>query len=108
METQPFQDVVAHWSALVENFTTSSTGFYQAVEEGIRRRQVPGVETSHIDWSEGGILSPNREYLRVAGDRHHVDICAAPFGTGYFFSSWTRPHSRCARAAGARRASSGS
>ena len=42
-----------------------------------------------MQWSEGGVLSPNREYLRVEGDRHSFDMCAAPFGTGYFFSSWT-------------------
>lgn len=36
--------------------------------------------------SEGGLLSAKREYLRLKRERLVFDICAAPFGTGYFFS----------------------
>jgi hypothetical protein len=33
------------------------------------------------------LLSTNREYLRLTRERLVFDICAAPFGTGFFFSS---------------------
>jgi len=32
----------------------------------LARRQVPGLEMSRVDFSEGGILSANREYLRMS------------------------------------------
>jgi hypothetical protein len=82
------ESVVAHWSKLIENFETSSTEFYTSVERALDSRRVPGLQTSRVTWSEGGLLAPDRIYLRVTGNRHVFDICAAPFGTGYFFSSW--------------------
>jgi hypothetical protein len=81
-------EVVAHWNKLVENFETSPLEFYAGVEKALERRQVPGLTTSRVAWNEGGTLCPKREYLRITGDRHVFDICAAPFGTGFFFSSW--------------------
>ena len=33
-----------------------------------------------------GLLSAKRQYLRLRRERLAFDICAAPFGTGYFFS----------------------
>ena len=36
----------------------------------------------------GGILSAKREYLRVRRKELAYDICGAPFGNGFFFSSW--------------------
>jgi hypothetical protein len=35
---------------------------------------------------EGGLLSARRQYLRLKRERLVFDICAAPFGTSYFFS----------------------
>jgi hypothetical protein len=34
------------------------------------------------------VLSVNREYLRIRRGPHAFDVCAAPFGTGFFVSSW--------------------
>jgi hypothetical protein len=80
--------VVSHWHKLIENFQTSATGFYDEVEEALEERNIAGLKTSRVDWNEGGVLSPRREYLRVYGEHHCFDVCAAPFGNGYFFSSW--------------------
>jgi hypothetical protein len=41
---------------------------------------------SRIEFSEGGLLSDKREYLRMSRERLVFDVCAAPFGTAYFFS----------------------
>lgn len=81
-------DALAHWNQLIENFHTSPREYYDAVEQALDRRRIPGFKTSHVRWSEGGLLSPNREYLRVTGDRYRFDVCAAPFGSGVFFSTW--------------------
>jgi hypothetical protein len=88
MAREPLQDVVAHWSTLVEDLQTSPMDFYSSVEKALDRRKLPGLKVSRVVWSEGGVLSPDREYLRITGERHSFDVCAAPFGTGFFFSSW--------------------
>lgn len=80
--------VISHWYHLVENFNTSGLDFYAAVETAVKARQVPDLEISRVEWSEGGVLSAKREYLRVQRGKLAFDICAAPFGTGFFFSWW--------------------
>ena len=79
-------DVIDHWYALVPGFTTSTKEFYEAIEKELRERQAPGLEIFHVDFAEGGALSQKREYLRMTRERLVFDICAAPFGTAYFFS----------------------
>lgn len=80
--------VLSHWYKLIENFQASPKAFYSAVEEALKRREIPDAATSRFDCKEGGLHTSKREYLRVKRGRHRVDICAAPFGTGFFFSSW--------------------
>jgi hypothetical protein len=79
-------DVIDHWYALVPGFNSSTKDFYEAVEKELKDREVPGLEIFHVDFAEGGIISNKREYLRMTRERLVFDICAAPFGTSYFFS----------------------
>jgi hypothetical protein len=79
-------DVTEHWYALVPGFNTSTKDFYTAVETELKAREVPGLEIVHVDFAEGGALSSQREYLRMTRERLVFDICAAPFGTAFFFS----------------------
>ena len=79
-------DVLNHWYSLVPNFNTSTKEFYEVVEKELKDREVPGLEMSRVEFSEGGLLSDKREYLRMIRERLVFDICAAPFGTAYFFS----------------------
>jgi hypothetical protein len=81
-------DVISHWHHPIENFQTSPLEFYAAVEQALQPRQIPDISTSRVDWKEGGLLSARREYLRVQRGKLAFDVCAAPFGTGFFFSSW--------------------
>lgn len=62
--------------------------FYASVEEAIERRGVREATLSRVDWREGGVLTAKREYLRVRRGSHVFDICGAPFGNGFFVSSW--------------------
>ena len=84
----PTSAVLSHWHRLIENLETSSLEFYAAVETAIGRREVPQANPSRVDWREGGMLSARRGYLRVSRGRHRFDICAAPFGSGFFVSWW--------------------
>ena len=88
MAKTPQDNVVAHWHKLIENLQVSSKEFYTAVQAGLSRRRVPALKTRVVVRNEGGILSPRREYLRMTDGRVAFDLCAAPFGTGFFFSWW--------------------
>ena len=80
-------EVVAHWHHSVENFSTSSLEFYAAVKAELETAKAP-VRFEEIEWNEGGLLSAKRRYLRIEFNRFVFDLCAAPFGTSYFFSWW--------------------
>lgn len=82
------QHVISHWYLLIEDFETSALEFYTAVEEALRERQVPDITLSRVSWQEGGVATAKREYLRIERSRLAFDVCAAPFGNGYFFSWW--------------------
>ena len=78
-------DVLSHWYIPVPNFNASTVEFYTAVEKELNEQKVPGLEISRVDFSEGGLLSDKRTYLRMTRERLVFDICAAPFGTNYFY-----------------------
>jgi hypothetical protein len=80
--------VFAHWHKLVENFEVSPLEFYEAVEAAVRKREVPDMRASRIEYHESGVLSALRIYQRIERKKLAFDICAAPFGTGFFFSWW--------------------
>lgn len=81
-------NVVAHWGLLREGFHTSSLNFYDAVETAVTQRRIPDLAVSRVTHRESGILSAKREYLRFVRNNLRFDLCAAPFGTGFFFSWW--------------------
>lgn len=81
-------EVISQWSTLIENLETSPMGFFESVEAGITKRCIPEVQLSRVDHHESGIFSPKREYMRVTRDKLIFDICASPYGTGFFVSYW--------------------
>lgn len=79
-------DVISHWYVLIPSFQGSTQDFYTAIEQRLKDMEVPGLEINRVEFSEGGPLSAKREYLRMSRERLVFDVCAAPFGTSYFFS----------------------
>lgn len=79
-------DVLSHWYTPVPNFAASTSDFYAAIEKELKDQKVPGLEILRVDFSEGGMLSDKRTYLRMTRERLVFDICAAPFGSNYFYS----------------------
>jgi hypothetical protein len=79
--------IISHWHRLVVDLKASSIEFYSRLESVLRERQVPAMASRHFEWHEGGPFSPKRRYLRFLRERTVFDVCAAPFGTG-FFVSW--------------------
>lgn len=86
--------VEGHWHGYIDDFSTSSLDFYELVKGGIARREIPDLNISEVEWSQGGLGAGRRVYLRVSRESLNFDICAAPFGTGYFFSWWLARISR--------------
>lgn len=82
-------EVLQHWISFAGGFSMSSQEFYVAVEKELANQKIPGMEMSKIQYSEGGLLSDNRVYLRMIRERLAFDLCAAPFGTNFFFSCRT-------------------
>ena len=81
-------DAISHWHQLFENFEASSLEFYGSLENAVKARSVPELHSARIEHKEGGLASAKREYLRMHRGKHAFDICAAPFGTGFFVSWW--------------------
>jgi hypothetical protein len=80
--------VLSHWNHFFDGLSSSSQAFYQTVESAVKARELPDIKVDRVDFREGGIFSAKREYLRVEHKELLFDVCAAPFGTGYFFSWW--------------------
>lgn len=79
--------VLSHWHHPFESVPFSSQELYAAVEAAMKAKEI-NLATSRISYAQGGILSPNREYLRIQYNEFVYDICAAPFGKRYFVSWW--------------------
>jgi hypothetical protein len=79
-------EVLDHWIAFADGFHVPVREVYDALEAELKARQVPGLEAARIEFAEGGLLSEKRIYLRLLRERLVFDVCAAPFGTGFFFS----------------------
>jgi hypothetical protein len=79
-------EVSSHWGTTLESLHFSAQEFYAKVEGAIHARQWPGVELLRVMHSEAGLLSHQREYLRVVRQRQVFDICASTFGKDYFFT----------------------
>lgn len=77
-----------HWFQGFNLLHLSSNDFYATLETYIRDMKLPDVRVQRVTHPEGGVLSSNREYLRVSRKEHVYDICAAPFGHSFFISYW--------------------
>jgi len=82
-------EVLNHWIAFADNLQFSGQEFYEKIQAELTTRKVPGLEISQVEYAEGGLFSEQRIYLRFIRERLAFDTCAAPFGTGYFFSCRT-------------------
>lgn len=79
-------DELNHWIASAENFNYSPKVFYEELEKMLAEKKIPDLTMERVEFGEGGLLSDQRTYLRMQRERLLFDVCAAPFGTGYFFS----------------------
>ncbi len=79
--------VYEQWITPLMDFTSDTAKFYAAVEEELRQWEVPELITERVLFRDGGLLSPQREYLRVRREILVFDIVSAKFGRSWWFSS---------------------
>jgi hypothetical protein len=82
------EDLLDYWPELIEGMRFSTKEFYDRTEAALQARSIPQLEIRRVDVREGGFLTPRREYLRLRRERLVFDICAMPFGTGFYVSEW--------------------
>lgn len=82
-------DELNHWIASAEKFNYPPQTFYDELQQALAERKIPDLTMERIEFGEGGLLSDQRTYLRMQRERLVFDVCAAPFGSGYFFSCRT-------------------
>ena len=84
----PLDEVISHWYYCFDDMRHSPQEFYNDLARTIKQREIPNLSLSRVEISEGGVFSAKRIYLRVWRKRLLFDICAAPFGRGFFVSWW--------------------
>ncbi len=87
--------IISHWHYLLEGYQQSSQEFYQLLNQAITFRQIPKIKLHKTSYNEGGLLSTQREYLRVSRKELVFDICAAPFANSFFISWWLTEKTGC-------------
>jgi hypothetical protein len=70
-----------------DSCTHTPVEFYKMVLRNLDWRKVPDLKAGTIWLHEGHVFSRERLYLQLKRERLVFEICAAPFGTGYFVSS---------------------
>lgn len=78
----------SNWNQLIDGFNFSSEEFYKRLKQELYSHGIKNVNTHFVFLEEGGMFSRRRTYLRVNWKGLQYDICAAPFGNGFFISWW--------------------
>jgi hypothetical protein len=79
---------LSHWDHMFQGMQQSSDEFYTRVEQYLALHNLKDTKLERVKFSEGGIFSSKREYLQIRRGDHVFHLCAAPFGNGFFVSSW--------------------
>lgn len=78
----------SNWNHLIDEFNFSSEEFYKRLKEQLQSHGIKKVRIRFVFLKEGGTFSASRMYLRVEWKSYQYDLCAAPFGKGFFISWW--------------------
>lgn len=78
----------SNWNTLIDGFNYSSEEFYKRLKVELHSQGIKKISTHFVFLKEGGVFSSRRTYLRVEWKSYQYDICAAPFGKGFFISWW--------------------
>lgn len=80
--------IFSRWSHYIVDYQFSAEEFYKTVEAIIHERKLPDVYCESVYIKERLFFSDYRIYHRVHYETYLFDVCAAPYGTGFFISWW--------------------
>ena len=82
------QEILCRWHHLFPGLDLTPKDFYNELQKRITEQSFPEVHIGHVEFSERGLLSAKRLYLRVLRGDLVFDICGSPFGKQAFFVSY--------------------
>ncbi|MGJ8665144.1 MAG: hypothetical protein ACSHW7_02160 [Patiriisocius sp.] len=83
-----FKNYHSNWNTLIDDFNFSSQEFYKLLKVELHNQGITRIKIQNVSLKEGNAFSSNRTYLRATWKEYQYDICAAPFGNGFFISWW--------------------
>lgn len=78
----------SNWNTLINDFTFSTQEFYDLLKKELQEQNIKNISIKEVSLKEGGMFSSGRRYLRILWKDYQYDVCAAPFGKGFFISWW--------------------
>ena len=78
---------ISYWCTLFDDCVYLPSDFYASVQKNLDCRQVPDLLVDFVLMHEGTVFSKRRLYHQMRRERIVAEICAAPFGSGFFISS---------------------
>lgn len=78
----------SNWNHLIEPFEYSTEEFYRKFRKELMSHGISGIMAQDITLREGNLFSSRRRYIQVDWKEYQYNICAAPFGDGFFISWW--------------------
>lgn len=85
-------ELVAHWNIFYDGLSFSPQTFYQYLKSVIESHNLKDVKIDITTFREKSVFSAKRLYLRIRRGPLTYYVCAAPYGEGFFFSSWFFQH----------------
>lgn len=78
----------SNWNILIDDFDFSAQEFYKLLSEELNSHGITGISISNVRLKEGNMFSSMRLYLRAEWNEYQYDMCASPYGKGFFISWW--------------------
>ena len=82
------ESIHSNWNNLIDDFDFPTVKFYNLLTEELKSQGIDKIKIETVSLSEGGMFSSNRKYLRLSWKEYQYNMCAAPFGKGFFISWW--------------------
>ncbi len=83
-----FKSYHSRWNTVIDKFSFSSKEFYELLRKELLSNGINNLDVKFVFLKEGNAFSSRRTYLRAVWKDYQYDICAAPFGNGFFVSWW--------------------
>lgn len=81
------QLIHSRWYHFFPDLQLSADEFYTLAEAQVKLKEIPNLKIKRVKLFNRS-WTTTREYLRIQGGDLVFDLCAAPYGTGYFISCW--------------------